>query len=197
MKGKVKHQYYDLETVASLLSLSESDVNQFIITGQLVVAFVYHKPSDYREVREVAGKDGSVAKITRTKRTEFKVVSEDYKPIEISYLTHEDSARIILNKVENREILVNTLFFSNDRIPKNGRFLMGDTAVSVSKNELIVTREEIERFSKVARIKIKKIQVGLSQNGSKQWYDRPIGRTGLAIISIVIAGIIGAAEKLL
>ena len=188
-----EHKYYSLDSVTRLLSLDYSDVLQFIVTGQLIASFIYHKPSDYREIKEIVNDDGSITKITNTKRTALRIASDNSKPIEVSYLTQEDSTRIILNKVAQREILIDKLFFSSERTPKNGRLLVGDSAISVSKNEIIVTREELERFAKSAQIKIGKDQIEQLQSGNKPSYDRPIGRTSLAILAIVIAGIIGVA----
>lgn len=189
MANRPKSEYYSLESAANLLSIAYDDLQQFIITGQLVAAFVYHKPRDFREIKDVVLESGASATITRTNRTELRIVSPDFKPVEISYLSVEDAARILLNKVPGREVLVGALFFTPSLEPKHGRLLPGESSVAVEKSEIVVTREELERFAKGSRIKLRKDPIERQQATYRPWYDRPIGRTGLAILGAIIAGV--------
>src|SRR5690606_9218094 len=111
---------------------------------------IYHKPSDYRERRDVVLKDGSSAVHTRTSRTMLNVVSPEHKINPLTYLDSDDTARILLNKVPNREMLVSRLFYDRTLSPKQGIGLVGDSAVAVTPDDLVISSEELGRFAKDA-----------------------------------------------
>jgi hypothetical protein len=134
--------------------------------------------------------DGAAVKHTRTNRTLFRAVSEDFRPNEIMYLHPEDAARVLLNKIPNREILIQRLFRDRQLDPKEGMFLAGDSAIGARREDLVIPTGELARFAKDAGIKINRTTRHELDIPWRSWYDRPIGRTGLAILGVVAAGMI-------
>ena len=94
-----------------------------------------------RETRQIVQNDRDTDSLTRTSRAELCIVSPDHKSIEIAYLAVEDAARILLNKVSNREILVSFLFFPPGLEPKNDHWIVDEAAIAVGRSELVITRE--------------------------------------------------------
>ncbi|MBB5766199.1 hypothetical protein [Xanthomonas euroxanthea] len=184
-----------LDRAAEALSLSQPQLRQYLVTGQILVSMIYHKPSDYRERYDVVLKDGSNAVHIKTSRTVLNVVSPEHKINPLTYLDSDDTARILLNKVPNREMLVSRLFYDRTLSPRKGIGLVGDSAVSVTPDDLVISSEELGRFAKYARIRIKSAAAASIDLPQKPWYDRPIGRTGLAILGAVTATVIGMSIK--
>lgn len=187
---RAKEKYISLARAAKALRLDQSQLRQFLVTGQLLAAVVYHKPSDYRERRDVTLADGSTAMHTKTNRTELRFTAPDHESDPLMYLHREDTARILLNKVPIREIFVSRLFFDSSITPKRGLGLFGESAIVVSASDLVIPAEELSRFAKAARIRIRRADASAIDLPQKPWYDRPIGRTWLAIIGAVISGLI-------
>lgn len=184
-----------LDRAAEALRLSQPQLRQYLVTGQILASIIYHKPSDYREWRDVVLKDGSSAVHTKTSRTMLNVVSPEHKINPLTYLDSDDTARILLNKVPNREMLVSRLFYDRTLSPRRGIGLVGDSAVAVTPDDLVISSEELGRFAKCARIRIRSAAAASIDLPQKPWYDRPIGRTGLAILGAVIATVIGMSIK--
>jgi hypothetical protein len=187
---KAREKYVSLDRAAEALRLANGQLSQYLVTGQLLASVVHHKPYDYRERRDVTLKDGSSAIHTKTSRTMLSFVSPEHQFAPLMYLHPDDTARVLLNKVVNREILVSRLFFDHTISPKHGLGLVGESAVAISPGDLVISSEELGRFAKVARIRIKPAAADSIALPQKPWHDRPIGRTGLAILGAVVAGII-------
>lgn len=187
---KAREKYVSLDRAAEALRLSQSQLHQYLVTGQIFASIIYHKTADYRERRDVVLKDGSSA-VHITSRTMLSLTSLEHKTNPLMYLHPDDTARILLNKVPNREMLVSRLFYDRTLSPKQGIGLAGDSAVAVTTDDIVISSEELGRFAKDARIRIKSAAATSIDLPQKPWYDRPIGRTGLAIIGGVIAAVIG------
>jgi|GEM_PF-1394062 len=187
---KIKEKYVSLDRAAEALHLSVSQLNQYLITGQLIASIIYHKPADYIERREVALSDGSKALHTKTNRTMISIVAPEHKINPLTYLHPDDTARILLNKTPNREMLVSRLFYDLTLTPKKGIGLFGESSITVSPIDLVISSDELYRFAKAAKIKIKPNISKVIELPPKHWYDRPLGRTGLAIFGTLIAGVI-------
>lgn len=187
---KAREKYVSIDRAAEALGLSVGQLNQYLVTGQLFASIVYHKPSDYRERREITLDDGSVAVHTRTNRTMFSIVSPAHQFASLMYLHPDDTVRVILNKVEAREMLISRLFHDRNLSPKQGVGLPGESSIPVSPNDLVISSEELARFAKIARIRIKSAASEAIDLPRKPWYDRPFGRTVLAIVGSVLAGVI-------
>lgn len=187
---EAKEKYVSLERAADALRLDMSQLNQFLVTGQLLASIVYHKPFDYREQRDVTLSDGSTAVHTKTNRAAFRFTTSDHKYAPLVYLHREDTARILLNHAANREMLVTRLFYDSSLTPKRGIVLLGESAVVVLPRDLVISSEELGRFARAAKIRIRSRAAKSIDLPQKPWYDRPIGRTLLAIIGTVIAGLI-------
>lgn len=187
---RAKEKYVALDRAADALRLERSQLHQFLVTGQLLASIVYHKPSDYREQREVTLADGSTAIHTKTSRTELQFRTPDHEHVPLMYLHREDTARILLNKTPNREILVSRLFYDSSLTPKRGLGLFDESAIVVSPSDLVIPSEELGRFAKAARIRIRRAAASAIDLPQKPWYDRAIGRTWLAIIGAVISGLV-------
>lgn len=192
---KVREKYVSLDRAAEALRLSLAQLHQYLITGQLLASIIYHKPSDYRERHEVTLKDGSSAVHTRTSRTILSFVSLEHKSNPLMYLHPDDTARVLLNKAPNREMLISRLFHDRTLSPKQGMGLFGDSSVAIVPGELVISSEELGRFAKDARIHIRSAIATSIDLPQKLWYERPVGRTGLAILGAVIAGVIGIRIK--
>lgn len=192
---KARERYVSLGRAADALRLANDQLSQYLVTGQLLASIIYHKPSDFRERREVTLKDGSSAIHTKTSRTMLSIVSPGHQFAPLMYLHPDDTARVLLNKVANREMLVARLFRDRTLSPKQGIGLVGESAVAVTPSDLVISSEELGRFAKDARIRIKASAASSIDLPQKPWYDRPIGRTGLAILGAVIAGVIAMRLK--
>ena len=186
---KVKEKYVSLDRASEALHLSMSQLQQYLITGQLIASIIYHKSSDYVERSEVSLKDGSTALHTTTNRTILAIVAPDHQINPLTYLHPDDTARILLNKTPNREMLVSRLFYDLSLTPKKGIGLFGDSSVTVTPNDLVISSEELGRFAKDARIRIKSSISKAIDLPPKHWYDRPFGRTALAILAAIITGV--------
>jgi len=187
---QAKEKYVSLERAADALRLDMSQLNQFLVTGQLLASIVYHKPFDYREQRDVTLPDGSTAVHTKTSRAAVRFIAPNHEYASLVYLHREDTARILLNRAANREMLVARLFYDSSLTPKRGIGLPGESAVAVLPGDLVISPEELGRFAKAAKIRIGSGATSSIDLPQKPWYDRPIGRTWLAIIGAVVAGLI-------
>lgn len=128
---KARERYVSLGRAADALRLANDQLSQYLVTGQLLASIIYHKPSDFRERREVTLKDGSSAIHTKTSRTMLSIVSPGHQFAPLMYLHPDDTARVLLNKVANREMLVARLFRDRTLSPKQGIGLVGESAVAV------------------------------------------------------------------
>jgi hypothetical protein len=145
--------YFTISEVARELGVSEEQVFRWGTTSRIIFAFVRHEPHDFDEVRFDNDDEGRKVKITREHRTLLSISSHEKPPLEIRYISPEDTTRIILNKVANRSILVSKIFATRDLDPKKGTLL--GRPISISKNELVVTRDELLRFQKKQQSGIK------------------------------------------
>ncbi len=187
---KAKEKYVSLDRAAEALCLSQSQLHQYLVTGQLLASIVYYKPSDYREQRKTTLQDGSSTIHTKTSRTMLSLVSSEHQFVSLMYLHPDDAARVLLNKVASREMLVSRLFRDRTLSPKQGLGLVGESSITVSPSDLLITSDELGRFSRDACIRIKEKSGSSIDLPQKPWYDRPIGRTGLAILGAVLSGIV-------
>ncbi|WP_142126308.1 hypothetical protein [Pseudoxanthomonas sp. 3HH-4] len=187
---KAREKYVSLERAADTLRLDMSQLSQFLVTGQLLASIVYHKPFDYREQRDVTLSDGSTAVHTKTSRAEFRFIAPGHEYAQLVYLHREDTARILLNRSTNREMLVARLFYDSTITPKHGIGLLGESAIAILPSDLVISSEELGRFAKAAKIRIRSAPASSIDLPQKPWYDRPIGRTWLAIIGTVVAGLV-------
>lgn len=192
---KIKEKYVSLDRAAEALHLSPSQLNQYLVTGQLIASIIYHKPADYIERREVTLSDGSKTLQTKTNRTMISFVAPEHKINPLTYLHPDDTARILLNKAPNREMLVSRLFYDLSLTPKKGIGLFGESSIAVSPIDIVISSDELYRFAKSANIRIKPSISKIIEPPSKHWYDRPLGRTGLAIFGTLIAGLIIMSVK--
>lgn len=185
-----KEKYVSLDRAAEALRLEKSQLQQFLVTGQLLASIVYHKPSGYREQREVTLADGSSAIHTKINHIELQFRAPDHEHDPLMYLHREDTVRILLNNIPNREMLVSRLFYDSSLTPKRGLGLLGESAIAVLPSDLVITSEELGRFAKSAHICIRRSAASAMDLPQKPWYDRPIGRTWLTIIGAVISGLV-------
>jgi hypothetical protein len=140
-------EFFTIPEVARELKVSDEKIYQWGMTGKIIFAFIRYDPSDYEEVRHEKDELGREVMITRITTTMLSFSSKKRPPVDIAYLQPEDTARIVLNKAENRSILIHKLFETNELLPKKGKLLV-NCPVSVKKEDLIITRDELSRFRK-------------------------------------------------
>ena len=186
---RAKEKYVSLDRASDALRLSMSQLQQYLVTGQLYAPIIHHKPSDYKERREVISKNGGTAVHTRTSRTALSIVAPGHKVNPLTYLHPDDTARVLLNKTPHREMLICKLFYDRTLSPGAGIYLSGDSAIPVAPSDLVISSEELGRFAKAARIRIKPAAGKSIDLPPKPWCDRPVGRVVLGVLTGLILAI--------
>ncbi|MCI0662039.1 MAG: hypothetical protein L0220_13295 [Acidobacteria bacterium] len=136
--------YYTVAEVAQKLGVDESRVFQWGITGKLIFAFIRHSPSNFQEEWEKKDEHGRDVKVTRTHQSITFTSKGAASGPEILYIRPNDAAAIILNNTPGRKIGVSALFYTSELLPQKG--IAFSSPVLVEKAELIVTKEEFQRF---------------------------------------------------
>lgn len=146
LRREVLTEFYTVSEIAKKLRVDEERVYQWGITGKLIFAYVRHTPSNYEEIRHKTEK-GKQVEIRKKVTTVISFSNEENPSTVIVYFKPNDSARIILNTKEDREILITEFFETNELLPEKSKKLVGST-LSVKKEELIITKDELKRFRK-------------------------------------------------
>lgn len=147
-------EYLTVPEIADELGVDESQIYRWGTTGKLIFAVIRHDPGNFDEIRHEKNKRGKEVKATRQHRT-ISFSATERKPIDITYLSPQDTARIILNENNDRSILVNTLYQTNDLSPQKGTLLL-NCPISVRREELIIAKDELNRFKKVHKSALKR-----------------------------------------
>lgn len=137
--------YYAVSEVAERLGVDEERVYQWGVTGRLIFSFIRNKPANYEEQRVETDENGQDVKITRRHQSIEFYSGKPTPSSEIFHIKPSDTKDIILNKFDNRKILVSELFSTADLLPGNRRVLLNNPQ-SVEKADLVITKEALQRF---------------------------------------------------
>jgi len=142
---KELNEYYSVPEAARKLQVGEEQLYKWGATGKIILSVIRNDPSHYQETRIEKDEKGREVKITRIRSPWISIRREAPPPVNIAYIHSEDTASIILNDTEHRQILINRLFPTRDL--KKGTLLV-NSAIAVTKDKLIITASELERFKK-------------------------------------------------
>jgi len=123
------------------------------MSGTIVFSILEHKPKNYEEISEFETEDGKKAVRTRTNET-MVIVGEQGPPLKIKYIGPEDVINVVTNEAPGRKTLIRALYETRELDPKKGKWFLNNPW-RVSLDDLVVSNEEWERFSKGPGKKIK------------------------------------------
>ncbi|WP_313056505.1 hypothetical protein [Stutzerimonas nitrititolerans] len=185
--------YFKLEEASELLDIDVDTILQCAMQRKTFLSILLNKPSDYEEDLGLVEKDGETYKHTKTNRTQTFSFGEKSEIINLRYLHPEDVAKVYFNEAPNRVTIINRIFNTPDIDPKRGTALMHDN-LRITKSSLTITPEQLIKFSKRHKLKIKKrLGVDAADRVTVSWLIRNVPirmwiSTAALFIAIFVAG---------
>lgn len=122
------------------------------MSGTIIFSVLEHAPRNYEEISKIETED---RKSVLTRRNETMViVGEEGPPLKLKYIGPEDLINVVTNDAPNRKTLIRALYETRELDPKKGKWFLNNPW-RIDLNDLIISNEEWERFSKGPGKKIK------------------------------------------